>query len=99
MALLKIEKDDKVLTVTAGAYESQYLSAGWIVKEKISEKKEMTESEKNVDEWEEAEVEALLEKPISDLKFDELKTVAKYKGIDTAGLNGKQMREAIKNAM
>lgn len=49
-------------------------------------------------ETEDEEIEELEEKPLSELSFDELQRLAKYKGIDISGLRSKkELRQAIKS--
>lgn len=99
MAFVDIVKEDKVLSIPKGAYAKQYAPYGWELVGTTESAPEEQVEDGSDDEWEAVEAEALLERPLSDLKFEELKTVAKYKGIKVQGMNGRQLREAIKATM
>lgn len=110
--MIKIMKGSRTLTIPAGAYESMYAPNGWelVGTKKKTEKKskeepkselEVTEEPEEVTEDEEdveyVDPEELLEKPLEELDFEELKILAEYLDISTKGLKSKkEVREAIK---
>lgn len=111
--MIKIIKGSKTLTVPLGAYEEIYAPNGWelmskenkLVETEMPEEPEEPEGElpeESEEEPEEEDVEyvdpeELLEKPLEELDFEELKIVAEYLDISTKGLKSKkEVREAIK---
>lgn len=78
-------------SVTKGAYEDIYKRQGFKpVKEEKEDKKETVEETKKTDE--EAYIEELLEKPISQWNKEEVKTYASLKNVDIS--NTKNIGEA-----
>ena len=78
-------------SVTKGAYEDIFKRQGFKpVKEEKEDKKETVEETKKTDE--EAYIEELMEKPISQWNKEEVKTYASFKNIDIS--NTKNIGEA-----
>lgn len=78
-------------SVTKGAYEDIFKRQGFrLVKEEKENKKETVEETKKTDE--EAYIEELMEKPISQWNKEEVKTYASLKNIDIS--NTKNISEA-----
>ena len=111
--MVEIIKGSRKMTIPSGAYET-YASAGWELgtepkkeqakpaAEKKKPEKAKAEPEPEVEEVEEDVIyidpEDLLEKPLEELDFEELKILAEYKGIDIKGMkSSKMLREAIKS--
>lgn len=82
--------------VTRGAYEEVFKRAGWEVIQKQKQEVKEESSWDEIDSEEDEEMRSLLEKPISELTNEEVKSLAFYKGIDTEGKSIKQLRELIK---
>lgn len=111
--MVKIMKGSKVLVVPGGAYRDVYASSGWVLAEAEAApkpqkpeakppKKEPEQVPEEVEDDENVEYvdpEELLEKPLEELDYEELKILAEYLGIDTTGMrNSKSIRSAIKKA-
>lgn len=79
-------------SVTKGAYEDIFKRQGFkpVKKEKAEDKKETVEETKKTDE--EAYIEELMEKPISQWNKEEVKTYASLKNVDIS--NTKNIGEA-----
>lgn len=98
--MVTIAKAEKTLIVPDTAYETIYAPAGWTIKgSKKNASAEEETSSAEVSASEELTPEELLEKPLEDLNFEELKTVADYLGLEVEGQkSSKKLREAIKAA-
>ena len=109
MAMIKIYKHNKSLSVPVGAYLSQYAPNGWgtsvndIIEtdfESLTEQSEIVPEDDGNEEAEETaeyiSPEDLKEKPIEDLNYKELQLLAKDMGVDITGLkSSKSLRDAI----
>jgi hypothetical protein len=110
--MVKIVKDNKVLTVTKSAFKNFYENAGWSVlsgtpsvdvkAEEVANTNSMN-TEDSTDEWdgyeEEAEQEEI-EKPLSEMNREELTEKALAMGLDISKVtSNKQLRELIKSHM
>lgn len=109
--MITIMKGSKTLDIPVGAYNT-YASAGWRrledatspkpVKDKGNARAKTKEAPvEPVSEPEEdveyVDPEELLEKPLEDLDFEELKLLAEYLGIDFSGMKtSKAIRSAIR---
>lgn len=101
-------------TVSLQAFHNYYENFGWelddssikkvqqsIDVKKIEDKHEVEEIEQETsdEEWDEAIMDdEEIEKPLTEMNHDELVDKAKSYGIDTVGMNNKQLRDAIKKA-
>ena len=70
-----------------------------VVKEEVVEDNEDENDEVPDEEWDEAVAEEDVEKPISEMSHNELVDKAESLGIQTKGMNNKQLRDAIKEKM
>lgn len=104
MSYILVQKGDKKATVSETSFETIFKQTGWsrVYQDEVpnTANDNVTPDETEESEWDEveenAEMEALLEKPLSELTNDEVKEVAFYKGIDTEGKSIKQLKELIR---
>ena len=105
--MVAIKKGSKRLRVPNSAYENFYKGFGWKLDD-VEIKKTVTNVEETVEELNHAEdddedwdsvveEDEDIEKPLSEMSHNELKKKASSLGINTAGLNSKQLREKIKS--
>lgn len=106
--MVAIKKGSKRLRVPNSAYENFYKGFGWKLDDDVEIKKTVTNVEETVEELNHAEdddedwdsvveEDEDIEKPLSEMSHNELKKKASSLGINTAGLNSKQLREKIKS--
>ena len=112
--MVEIIKGSRKMTIPSGAYETYASAGWELATEprkgqekpaaeKKKPEKAKAEPEPEVEEEIEEDViyidpEDLLEKPLEELDFEELKILAEYKGIDIKGMkSSKMLREAIKS--
>lgn len=85
--MVKIQKDNNLLSVTMGAFQNTYKKLGFeIVGEETKAKKKYEEPViEEIAQAEEKNLDYLLEKPISSWSKEELRDFAEEKGIDISG--------------
>lgn len=94
--MITIEKEGtgRCLQVSKAAYDIYYQNFGWVIRKDDAPPEDME------DEWEEADNEVLLSKPLSEMSREEMEKVAALKGISLEGLaNNRQIREVLKGAI
>ena len=97
--MIKIQKDDAILTVTPSAFKTIFKSMGFKVVESektvepvVEQEVEKTEDEKFIDE--------IVIKPISSWTKEELARVVSITGIDTSNAKTvKEAKEIVKEAL
>ena len=106
--MVAIKKGSKRLRVPKSAYENYYKGFGWKLDDGVENKKyvahvesqveDFAQTEEDDEDWDSVvEEDEDIEKPLSEMNHNELKKKASSLGINTAGLNSKQLREKIKN--
>ena len=106
--MINIKKGSKKLRVPSSAYENYYKGFGWKLDDGVENKKYVSQVESQVEDFAQTEDDEEdwdsvveededVEKPLSEMNHNELKKKAASLGINTAGLNSKQLREKIKN--
>ena len=106
--MVAIKKGSKKLRVPNSAYENYYKGFGWKLDDGVEIKKNVTHAEKHVEQltavdedeedWDSVvEDYEDIEKPLSEMSHEELKKKAASLGINTAGLNKRQLKDKIVN--
>lgn len=104
--MLVIKKGKSKMKVAKSAYNNFYKGAGWEIDDEVStvvyssesdEKIEDNNSNNEDDEWAGYEDEETIEKDLSEMSHAELKEKAESLGIDTTGMNTKQLRAKLKS--
>lgn len=106
--MVAIKKGSKRLRVPNSAYENYYKGFGWKLDDGVEVEKTVTHVKEEVEElstvedddedWDSVvEEDEEIEKPLSEMSHNELKKKAASLGINTAGLNRKQLKEKIVN--
>ena len=100
--MLVIKKGKSKMKVAKSAYNNFYKGAGWEIDDEVSSVVYSSESDENDnsnedDEWAGYEDEESIEKDLSEMSHAELKEKAESLGIDTTGMNTKQLRAKLKS--
>lgn len=105
--MLVIKKGKSKMKVAKSAYNNFYKGAGWEIDDEVSAVVYSSESDKKIednnsnnedDEWEDyVDEEETMEKDLSEMSHSELKEKAESLGIDTTGMNTKQLRAKLKS--
>lgn len=100
--MLVIKKGKSKMKVAKSAYNNFYKGAGWEIDDEVSSVVYSSESDENNnsnedDEWAGYEDEEPIEKDLSEMSHVELKEKAESLGIDTTGMNTKQLRAKLKS--
>lgn len=106
--MVDIKKGSRKLRVPNSAYENFYKGFGWKLDDGVEIEKTITNVEETVEElstveedeedWDSVvEEDEEIEKPLSEMSHNELKKKAASLGINTAGLNRRQLKEKIVN--
>lgn len=106
--MVAIKKGSKRLRVPNSAYENYYKGFGWKLDDGVEIKKpakqvenpveDLSQVDEDEEDWDSVvDEDEEVEKPLSEMNHNELKKKAASLGINTAGLNSKQLREKIKN--
>ena len=100
--MLVIKKGKSKMKVAKSAYNNFYKGAGWEIDDEVSSVVYSSESDENNnsnedDEWAGYEDEESVEKDLSEMSHAELKEKAESLGIDTTGMNTKQLRAKLKS--
>lgn len=102
--MLVIKKGKSKMKVAKSAYNNFYKGAGWEIDDEVSSVVYSSESDEKLgndsneyDEWAGYEDEEPIEKDLSEMSHAELKEKAESLGIDTTGMNTKQLRAKLKS--
>ena len=100
--MIVIKKGKSKMKVAKSAYNNFYKGAGWEIDDEVSSVVYSSESDENDnsnedDEWAGYEDEESIEKDLSEMSHSELKEKAESLGIDTTGMNTKQLRAKLKS--
>lgn len=102
--MLVIKKGKSKMKVAKSAYNNFYKGAGWEIDDEVSSVVYSSESDEKLgndsnedDEWAGYEDEDPTEKDLSEMSHAELKEKAESLGIDTTGMNTKQLRAKLKS--
>lgn len=100
--MIVIKKGKSKMKVAKSAYNNFYKGAGWEIDDEVSSVVYSSESDENDnsnedDEWAGYEDEETIEKDLSEMSHAELKEKAESLGIDTTGMNTKQLRAKLKS--
>ena len=102
--MLVIKKGKSKMKVAKSAYNNFYKGAGWEIDDEVSSIVYSSESDEKLgndsnedDEWAGYEDEESIEKDLSEMSHAELKEKAESLGIDTTGMNTKQLRAKLKS--
>lgn len=106
--MVVIKKGSKRLKVPNSAYENYYKGFGWklddgqevkkvpIKSEAVSE--ELAQVDEDEEDWDSVvDEDEEVEKPLSEMNYDELKKKAASLGINPTGLNKRQLKDKIVN--
>lgn len=104
--MVAIKKGSKKLRVPNSAYENYYKGFGWKLddgQEIISSKsetvaEELAQIDEDEEDWDSVvDEDEEVEKPLSEMSYDELKKKAASLGINPTGLNKRQLKDKIVN--
>lgn len=100
--MIVIKKGKSKMKVAKSAYNNFYKGAGWEIDDEVSSVVYSSEPDENNDsneddEWAGYEDEESIEKDLSEMSHAELKEKAESLGIDTTGMNTKQLRAKLKS--
>ena len=106
--MVTIKKGSKRLRVPNSAYENYYKGFGWklddgVEVEKVSPKanpvvEDLAQVDEDEEDWDSVvDEDEDIEKPLSEMNYDELKKKAASLGINPTGLNKRQLKDKIVN--
>ena len=106
--MVAIRKGSKKLRVPNSAYENYYKGFGWKLDDgqeikKVSSKsetvaEELAQIDEDEEDWDSVvDEDEEVEKPLSEMNYDELKKKAASLGINPTGLNKRQLKDKIVN--